>query len=53
MCLERVFLSYEDGFTTQPHSYEVKGGMARIQLSSHSALILKAVRKKESEQELS
>ena len=52
MYLERIFLSYEDGFTMKPHWYEVKGGMAQIQLSSHSALILRAVSEKGSKEDI-
>ncbi len=47
--LRRQLLSYEDGFTTDAHDYAVKDGRATIQLSSHSGLILKAVKAEQSE----
>lgn len=43
MLLRRILLSYEDGFTMNIHDYSVKGGTVTIQMSSHSALVLKAV----------
>ncbi len=39
--LNRVILTYEDGFTTEPLTYEVKHGSVRVYIQQRSAMILR------------
>ncbi len=46
--LERLLITYEDGYDVKKEEYKVTGGKVTITLSKHSAIILKHRKQKES-----